>query len=150
MLTVIALGAIPAFSNVWLTSPFVNSIYIRLPIVARQSKGALVRFMSNIPSNTRLEFVTLRFIGLPKTNTIMIGELRSKRPSSSLNISNMVRIPSTMRNDNPSRNWWRTLAEFFEPRNRFYVASKHSGIGTKAPFAWGKILDHIKEKGILK
>lgn len=150
MLTVTVLGAIPAFSNVWLTSSFVNSIYIRLPIVARQSKGALVRFMSNIPSNTRLDIVTLRFIGLPKTNTIMIGELRSKRSASSLDISNMVRIPSALRNDKTTRNWWRTLAEFFEPRNRFYVGNKHSGIGTKAPFAWGKILDHINEKGRIK
>ena len=149
MLTVVALGAIPAFSNTWLTSPFVNSIYIRLPTVARQSKGALDRFVSNVPSDTRLDFVTLRFIGLPKTNTITLGELRSKKPSSGLEISNMVRIPSRLRNEKTDQNWWRMFAELFEPRNRFYVGGKYCGKDTKAPFVWGKILGRIKQRGIL-
>ena len=80
----------------------------------------------------------------------MVGELRSKKPSDGLDISNMVRIPTTLRKDKAVRNWWRTFAELFEPRNRFYVAGKLCGNDTKAPFAWGKILDNINQKGIIK
>ena len=42
---------------------------------------------------------------------------------------------------------WRQLAELVEPRNRFFVGGKYGGKDTKAPFAWGKILEKIRAKG---
>ena len=147
---VVVLGAVPVFGNAWLANPFVNSIYIRLPTVARQSKGALDRFIGNVSSDTRLEIVTLRLVGLSKTNTVMLGELRSKRFSAGLDISNMVRVPnSKAQKEGMLVDRWRKLAELFEPRNRFFVGGKYCGHDTKAPFAWGKILEKIKAKGIL-
>uniref|UniRef100_A0A093V6Q0 60S ribosomal protein L6-1 n=1 Tax=Talaromyces marneffei PM1 TaxID=1077442 RepID=A0A093V6Q0_TALMA len=60
-------GALPLIFVAYTTAPFVNNIYIHLPIFARKSREAALEYVKNLPSSATLSIRTMKITTIPRT-----------------------------------------------------------------------------------
>lgn len=142
----ILLAPVPLLLTTALTSPFVNSIYLHLPLYARQSRQLLHRFAASPPPETLLDVRTVRLNGFWKTTGTTVGELRPLPPRGFLGgLANVERVPRVGKKaavkketagkeeDKEKKRLWdvdgdkrgllqRFATLFVEPRRRFYIS----------------------------
>ncbi|KAF4540878.1 60s ribosomal protein l6-1 [Lasiodiplodia theobromae] len=141
----ILLAPVPLLLTTALTSPFVNSIYLHLPLYARQSRQLLHRFAASPPADALLDVRTVRLNGFWKTTGTAVGELRPLPPRGFLGgLANVERVPRVAvekkkkdagkggKEGEEKKKLWdvdgdkrgllqRFAALFVEPRRRFYI-----------------------------
>lgn len=131
-------GVIPITLVALITSPFVASVSIRLPIFARQSRDLLERWAKKgVPPETELFITTLSFIGKPRVSRLSIRELEPKRGS--LGLVNYVRRGEGLRKENERRKWW-----MFRAVGKFNITPGGEG-RVKGGFVWPEVERAIKQ-----
>lgn len=68
-------GALPLIFVAYTTAPFVNNIYIHLPVFARKSREAALEYVKNLPSNATLSIQTMKITTIPRTTEVRISDL---------------------------------------------------------------------------
>ncbi|EEA20864.1 hypothetical protein TMatcc_000862 [Talaromyces marneffei ATCC 18224] len=68
-------GALPLIFVAYTTAPFVNNIYIHLPIFARKSREAALEYVKNLPSSATLSIRTMKITTIPRTTEVRISDL---------------------------------------------------------------------------
>ncbi|KUL87131.1 hypothetical protein ZTR_05566 [Talaromyces verruculosus] len=60
-------GALPLIFVGYTTAPFVNNIYIHLPVFARKSREAALEYVKSLPSTATLSIRTMKITTIPRT-----------------------------------------------------------------------------------
>jgi hypothetical protein len=142
--SVIIGGAIPMIFMGVGTTPYVKSIIVQIPLVARRSKEALLSWARRAPSSTPIELVTMRLIGWPKRTTVKLGDLRAL-PSKFGRIANFESVKTGSENKEALKGWQKLFSFLAEPRNRFYITSSVKDTRrSRAPGVWEAFRDQIK------
>ncbi|KAF2691762.1 hypothetical protein K458DRAFT_5274 [Lentithecium fluviatile CBS 122367] len=143
-------SALPSIILSYLTAPFVNQVYMKIPPHAQHSFAALKAFARNLPPTTRLRFLTLRIFPIGKFTTNFLFELRALPPSK-LRFANIV-MPKTdaWRQRQAQKSWGRKFWEFLmEPRFKFYVKEGRTyTIRSGVPGVWEEVAQRIKEQTV--
>ncbi|GAM36882.1 hypothetical protein TCE0_022f06328 [Talaromyces pinophilus] len=64
-------GALPLIFVGYTTAPFVNNIYIHLPVFARKSREAALEYVKSLPSTATLSIRTMKITTIPRTTEIL-------------------------------------------------------------------------------
>ncbi|KAF2110348.1 hypothetical protein BDV96DRAFT_200791 [Lophiotrema nucula] len=147
---VILLSIVPVAALSYLTSPFVKTIYLRLPSIARTSRPALIRWTQNLPANTEIEFTTLRAFPFKRNTAVLLKELRALPPQS-WRFANLERVKGPeWRKEQKQRPWWeKFLGVLNEPRFKFYV--KEGRLYTQktgVPEVWENVARAIQKQSV--
>ncbi|PKY02070.1 hypothetical protein P168DRAFT_320628 [Aspergillus campestris IBT 28561] len=74
--TTLAIGStIPFFVVTWTSAPFVNFIYLSLPMFARRSRDQTLQYAKNLPPTATLSIITTDATFVPRTTTVRLGDL---------------------------------------------------------------------------
>ncbi|KAI0434942.1 hypothetical protein F5Y09DRAFT_327891 [Xylaria sp. FL1042] len=97
----------------YISSPFVSSIFVRLPPFARQSAATAQRYLANIPMEAELEITTMNFIARPRTSVVRLSELAPVNRR--FGIVNVARGTAA---ENAARKWYmsRAVGNFYVPK----------------------------------
>lgn len=128
-------GAVPMLFVAYTTAPLVFYIHLRLPLFARRSRDALMRYSKNLPANARIELTTMKFSSRRRVTSVRVSELKPMRAW--LSVANLVRKPPSS-TFVPSRAWW-----MGKPPRKFYVGTERGRSREKG--VWANILSHIKQ-----
>ncbi|KAF2727392.1 hypothetical protein EJ04DRAFT_517280 [Polyplosphaeria fusca] len=144
-IAVVIAGILPTITLSYLTAPFVSSIAIRVPTIARGSRDALLRWSSRVPPDTRLELVTLRTWPVRRTSAVFLHELRAL-DTQRWRYANIGREASNVSEDKKSI-WRSFLGIINEPRFKFYVKpglayTHRTGVGG----VWENVAKIIQEQ----
>ncbi|KAF1982498.1 hypothetical protein K402DRAFT_407518 [Aulographum hederae CBS 113979] len=143
---VIALGTLPMVLVGTLTAPYVASIHVFPPELARRSKEALMKWVKSISSSTPMEITTIRVIGFQKRNTVDISNLKPLK-TKFLRIANFE-----LKNAPPARSAWdawvkRTFKR--HPQPQYFVGELETAVKrSRAPGVWKVVKEHIKAQSI--
>lgn len=146
---VFVIGVAPLTIYTYLSGPFVNSIFLRLPKYARESKDMCIRYAKQLPPDAQLEVVTLRFIGWPKTTGVRMSELRlvdkAKKPWWDFRLPNMYRVNPVVQSKNSEQSSrWRERLFRNRQREFYYDESKDAGNDAKIQGVWEIVLQQIR------
>ena len=124
----------------FMTSPFVASIFLRLPSRARSSKEALMAWARRMPQDTALEIQKIGFLPLPRTRTLQLSELRTMRSKAVL--ANLEHVPrSRVAKQTPA---WKRLAHYY-----LYARPTLSHWRkTPVPEIWPIVFEHAERNAI--
>ncbi|KAL1297874.1 hypothetical protein AAFC00_006396 [Neodothiora populina] len=125
-----------------LTSPFLASVFIRLPPWARRSAESLQTFARRLPADTRLEVQKIGFLPLPRTRAMQLSDLGSVRTSRML--VNLEHVPSSRAESKKSPATWERLAHYY----LFARPTPSHWQRTPAPFVWPLVWDQIQRNSI--
>ncbi|TVY39932.1 hypothetical protein LSUB1_G005040 [Lachnellula subtilissima] len=98
---VILSGIIPMISVLYMTSPFVNYIHLRLPPFARNSNELMRRFTKTLPRDAEIDITTMNVLGKPRVARMKIQDLSATNER--FGLVNYVRDTKTI---NKRRKWW--------------------------------------------
>ena len=116
---------------------------MRVPVAARTSRAVLLRYCANLPQRTELDFTTVRLVGLQKTTSLTLGELRALRPRWG-RLANIERMNDEVL---ARRTVWARLTTWLrEPRNKFYVGGVEGEKRSRAPGVWQLVWEQIRKK----
>ncbi|PLN82959.1 hypothetical protein BDW42DRAFT_69660 [Aspergillus taichungensis] len=74
--TALAIGStLPFFVVTWTSAPFVNFIYLSLPMFARRSREQTLQYAKNLPPTATLSIITTDATFVPRTSTVRLGDL---------------------------------------------------------------------------
>ncbi|EED20410.1 conserved hypothetical protein [Talaromyces stipitatus ATCC 10500] len=68
-------GMLPLIFVAYTTAPFVNNIYLHLPVFARKSREAALEYVKNLPSTATLSIKTMKITTIPRTTEVRISDL---------------------------------------------------------------------------
>ncbi|MCJ1230090.1 hypothetical protein MMC12_006761 [Toensbergia leucococca] len=128
-------GAFPMVFAAYITAPFVNHVYIKIPFYARRSREHLMKWVQNIPPTTEIGLTTINFYGRPRATRMFVSDLR--RTKARLGVANLVRI-LTPAQAAARRPWW-----MGKQPNLFYVATER--VKSRQTSVWQKVFDQIKD-----
>ncbi|OKL63803.1 hypothetical protein UA08_00042 [Talaromyces atroroseus] len=79
-------GALPLAFVSYTTAPFVNNIYLHLPIFARKSRETALEYVRNLPPSAEVSIRTMKITTIPRTTQIFYSYhfLENKSSGSSL------------------------------------------------------------------
>ncbi|TAQ84029.1 hypothetical protein B7494_g7641 [Chlorociboria aeruginascens] len=89
----------------YISSPFVNSIHLKVPHYARFSREILLRYSKSLPKNAEIDITTLNFIGKPRRTLIKVPDLFPAKERFGL-----VTFVRDTKEINRGRPWWKTRA----------------------------------------
>ncbi|TVY28800.1 Heterokaryon incompatibility protein 6,OR allele [Lachnellula hyalina] len=98
---VILSGIIPMISVLYMTSPFVNYIHLRLPPFARNSTELMRRFTKTLPRDAEIDITTMNVLGKPRVARMKIQDLSAANER--FGLVNYVRDTKAI---NERRKWW--------------------------------------------
>ncbi|TVY38474.1 hypothetical protein LOCC1_G006447 [Lachnellula occidentalis] len=132
---VVLSGIIPMISVIYISSPFVNYIHLRLPAFVRNSPELLKRFTKTLPRDAQIDITTMNVFGKPRVARMKIQDLSAANER--FGLVNYVRDTTTV---NEKRQWWMGKAV-----RQFGVhGGKGSVVGGEA---WKDIQAAIVKKG---
>lgn len=133
-------SAIPMVVTSFMTSPFVASIFVRLPSRARASKEALIAWARRMPQDTALEIQKIGFLPFPRTRALQLSELRTMRSKAVL--ANLEHVPrSRVAKQTPA---WKRLAHYY-----LYARPTSSHWRkTPVPEMWPVVFEHAERNAI--
>ncbi|KAI9835008.1 MAG: hypothetical protein M1838_005437 [Thelocarpon superellum] len=159
-----AVGLIPLLLITRITSPFVTYIHLRLPIFARRSHTALLRYVRTLdPASgtasaaTELDFTTMRATGRSRVVRLRLPELRrrwggadksgaAEKARRSFAVANLVWVRPGLR-DRPTRTraWWRVGGGGSGRDTRYFYVEGNSGVGAREKGIWEVLCGKIRE-----
>lgn len=71
------LATLPTILMSYATAPFVKQVALQIPMWATTSREQLLRFVTHMPPETKLEFTTLRAFPLERKTAVYFHELRA-------------------------------------------------------------------------
>lgn len=95
----------------------------------------LKRFAASAPTSTKLDVVTMSFIGKPRNNTMTVGDLRPAKKR--FGMVNYTRNVTTI---NKERKWW-----YFRAVRDFNIQEKNEG-AIKNGWVWNELDACIKRR----
>ena len=120
---------------------------MRVPAAARTSRTVLLRYCAKLPPRTPLDITTVRLIGLPKSTSTTLGELRALKPRLG-RLANIERVNDEVLT---RRTLWAWLTTWMrEPRNKFYVGGADGVKRSRAPGVWELVWDQIRKKPVVR
>jgi hypothetical protein len=117
-------GALPLIFVGYTTAPFVNNIYIHLPVFARKSREAALEYVKSLPSTATLSIRTMKITTIPRTTEVRISDLVPDKA---------ILRPVSFRNTYSLG--WGTLKQFY--------ASPTSKNARSTPKFYPELWDHI-------
>ncbi|TVY54900.1 hypothetical protein LCER1_G004850, partial [Lachnellula cervina] len=100
-ITVILSGIIPMISVIYITSPFVTYIHLRLPPFVRNSHELLKRFTKTLPRDAQIDITTMNVLGKPRVARMKIQDLAAAHERFGL-----VNYERDTRAIDGKRRWW--------------------------------------------
>ncbi|TVY85754.1 hypothetical protein LAWI1_G008788, partial [Lachnellula willkommii] len=100
-ITVILSGIIPMISVIYITSPFVTYIHLRLPPFVRNSPELLKRFTKTLPRDAQIDVTTMNILGKPRVARMKIQDLAAANER--FGLVNYVRDTRAI---DGKRRWW--------------------------------------------
>ncbi|KAK1757351.1 hypothetical protein QBC47DRAFT_399692 [Echria macrotheca] len=134
---IILCGTIPLAFVAYSSAAFVSTMTLHLPPFARSSTEMLKRFVANVPPTTRLDIVTMSFIGKPRTTALRVGEMRAV--DRRLGMVNFVRDTA---GENATRRWWE-----FRAVGKFHVQTGRNEKVLKNGWVWSEVAGVIRKRG---
>lgn len=112
-------------------------VHLRLPLVARQSRDAMMRYAKNLPSNATLDITTMNILGIPRITKVPISQISSTGDK----MSSLVRDKAALKVENSKRPWW-----MGHTRGRFLIWSKENSLSKgKNSGIWEIVARKFKE-----
>lgn len=140
---------LPIFVVVPWTSGYVARILVQLPLEARRSKDALVKWAEKIPSDTLLEIKTVRANGFGwATTQCRLDQLRARKPSL-WNQANFERAVDPSQDKRRTGGVLQRLYAWISEPPRCLKIVEEEGVKNtlvKAPWVWPAVVRRIEQR----
>jgi len=118
------------------TAPYVGTVHIRLPPMARKNFETVKQFCASLPPSTELEITTARLFGLKKATYVRLDDLRTIK-------KRFGRLANMQRVDSQGSLLMNILRE---NRTKFYIDHTLGGKRSAIPGIWEVIMARIQKQ----
>jgi hypothetical protein len=123
------------------TAPFVNSIIIKLPPFARQSKELLWRYTTHPPVEAEVEILTVRLFGNKKTTAVKVSDLYPLKPAP-WRMANLAYVPQK-----EPQGFAKLFDVLLEQRRKFFIGQIDQGMkNSHVPGVLENVLSAIRNR----